>query len=260
MVVSELMQMTNRLLTEFPWLGEAKYFERVDSTQSRVLQWLSKEADKAVFVVAESQTKGTGRNGRPWISPPGGIWFTLALPLKSLTAAQVAPFSVVAALELTNALKEVNNLACELKWPNDILYSNKKLAGILLTTTTKFKKTWLLIGVGINVNNDLPPELSKEAISVKTIRKQTQGRSRLIEAILVNIWNAWQDFDRTGFGPYQKAVTDRLTGVGKAIKVLVGKKTVQGTMIGIDTQGGLLLKSRTDTQTVHAGEIVGLPS
>jgi BirA family biotin operon repressor/biotin-[acetyl-CoA-carboxylase] ligase len=172
----------------------------------------------------------------------------------------VAPYSVVAALELTNALREVHNLNCQLKWPNDIQYEGKKLAGILLNTTIKFKNPWLLIGVGINVNNDLPSDLTKEATTIKTIRNQSQGRSRLVEALLGRFWTAWQDFDRTGFGPYQKAVEDRLTGVGKAVKIAIGNKTVQGTMLGVDPQGGLLLKSKANTQTVHAGEIVGQPA
>jgi hypothetical protein len=77
MVASELLQMTGRLSTEFPWLTVAKYFERVDSTQSRVLQFLPKTPEGAVFIIAESQTKGVGRNGRPWVSPVGGVWFTL---------------------------------------------------------------------------------------------------------------------------------------------------------------------------------------
>jgi BirA family biotin operon repressor/biotin-[acetyl-CoA-carboxylase] ligase len=114
-----------------------------------------------------------------------------------------------------------------------------------------------LTGVGINVNNDLPPELAKEAASIKSIRGQSQGRSRLVEAVLANLWAAWEDFHRTGFGPYQKAFEERLVGVGQATKIMAGKKTFEGTMVGIDPQGGLLLKSGTQTQTVHAGEIVG---
>jgi BirA family biotin operon repressor/biotin-[acetyl-CoA-carboxylase] ligase len=126
-----------------------------------------------------------------------------------------------------------------------------------LSTITKFKRNWLLIGVGINVNNDVPAGLEKTATSIKQVRGQTQGRSRLIEAILHNIWTAWQDFDKTGFGPYQQAVGERLTGVGKLAKVAMGKKSTQGTLMGIDPQGGLLLKSKSSTETVHAGEIVG---
>jgi BirA family biotin operon repressor/biotin-[acetyl-CoA-carboxylase] ligase len=171
MATSELLQMTGRLSAEFPWLTVAKYFEKVDSTQSRVVQFLPKE-DTAAFVIAESQTKGVGRNGRAWVSAVGGTWFTLALPMKTLTLQQVAPFSMVAALSLVNALREVHNLDCDLKWPNDIQYEGKKLAGILLNTTVKSKKPWLLIGVGINVNNDLPSELSREA----TTRACRRGR------------------------------------------------------------------------------------
>lgn len=260
MTISELFQVTSRLTTELPWLTVAKYFDRVDSTQNRIMQWLPKSGDGAVLVIAEVQTKGEGRLGRHWVSPPGGIWMTLALPLKSLPLAQVAPFSMVAALQVVQSLKEVNNLACHVKWPNDVLYQGKKVAGILLTTAAKFKKGWMLVGVGVNVNNDLPPELSQSAASIKSIRNQSQGRSRLIESILSSFWTAWQDFDRTGFGPYQKALESCLTGIGKQVQVQMGKKTVGGVMDGVDPNGNLLLKSAVGTTTIQTGEIVGQPA
>src|ERR1044071_6907820 len=144
MVYSELAQAVGRFTTEFPWIKIAKYFDKVDSTQNRVVQFIPKETDGAIVVMAESQSKGVGRLGRPWVSPAGGVWFTLAFPIKDLTLEQVAPFSMVAALSVAQALKEVNNLQCEIKWPNDVRFEGKKVAGILLTTTTKFKNTWLL--------------------------------------------------------------------------------------------------------------------
>jgi len=220
------LPVTGRLSLELPWLTVAKYFYKVDSTQSRITQWLPKTGEGAVVVIAETQTKGIGRQGRPWISPAGGVWFSLALPLKKMSVAQVAPFSMVAALEVTNSLKEINNLDCGIKWPNDILCEGKKIAGILLTTTAKFRKDWLLIGVGINVNNDLPAELQKIATSIKAVRKQTQGRSRLIESVLLSLWTAWEEFDRTGFGPYQKAVQERLLGIGKTVSNSAGEKSL----------------------------------
>jgi BirA family transcriptional regulator, biotin operon repressor / biotin---[acetyl-CoA-carboxylase] ligase len=257
MVYSELLQMTGRITTELPWIAVAKYFDKVDSTQKRIEQFLPKEGEGAVLVLAETQSKAVGRQGREWHSPAGGVWFTLALPLKNLTLAQVAPFSMVTALTLADSLREVNNLDCELKWPNDIFYKGKKVAGILLSTTTKYKRAWLLIGIGINVNNELPAELKTIATSIKAIRGQSQGRSRLIESVLAALWTAWQEFDRTGFGPYQKAFENKLKGIGEIAKILMGNKTIQGTLLGIDPQGGLLLKSGPGTKTVHAGEIVG---
>lgn len=260
MGISELYQMTNRLSTELPWITVAKYFDKVDSTQNRITQFLPKDGLGAVIVIAESQTKGVGRDGRPWVSAPGGIWMTLALPINDLPLASVAPFSIVSALQVVNSLKEVNNLECELKWPNDVLYQGKKLAGILLTTTTKFKKGWMLVGIGINVNNPMTGELSKLATSIGEIRKQSQGRSRLIEAVLTSLHTAWSEWSRTGFGPYQKAVQDRLVGIGKSIQLKAGSKTIQGTMKSVDPQGNLLLESDAGIKTVQAGEIVGQPA
>lgn len=257
MAYSELLQVTTRLLAEFSWLSVAKYFDKVDSTQKRIEQFLPKDPQGAILILAEVQTKATGRQGRPWSSPEGGVWFTLGFPLKNLSLSQVAPFSMVTALRISESLKEVNNLECDLKWPNDILYKGKKLGGILLGTTAKFKHNWLLIGVGINVNNELTGELAETATTIRQVRGQTQGRTRLIESILGSLWTAWEDFERTGFGPYQKSFETRLHGMGLETKIKAGTKTTEGTVIGIDPQGGLLLKSGANTKTVHAGEIVG---
>ena len=261
MVVSELYQVTLRLPTELPWLTVAKYFDRIESTQARAVQFLPKEGEGAVMVIAEIQTKGVGREGRPWSAPSGGLWFTLALPLKNLTLAQAAPFSIVAALQVTEALQTVNSLKCDIKWPNDVLHEGKKVAGILLTTITRSKKSWMLVGVGINVNNEIPAELATVATSIAKIRKQSQGRSRLLEAVLSSLHTAWEEFDKTGFGPYLKGVESRLMGVGKPVQIKVGTKNVSGTMTSVDAQGGLVLETAGGTtKTVSAGEIVGVPA
>jgi len=257
MGISELHQVTNRLQVDLPWITVAKFFDKVDSTQSRVTQFLPKEAEGAVLILAETQTRGVGREERPWYSPSGGLWFTLALPLKTLTLAQVAPFSMVTALQVAEALKEVNALDCEVKWPNDIMVNGKKVAGILLATVTKFRKPWVLIGIGINVNNEIPAEIKSVATSIALIRKQSQGRSRLLEAVLARLNAAWVDFGRTGFGPYQKAIEGRLQNVGKKVQIKVGSKTLEGKLKSIDAQGNLILDSAAGPKTVQAGEIVG---
>ena len=260
MVPSELYQVIARLPQELPWLTVAKYFDRIESTQTRTLQFLPKTGEGAVLVLAEVQTKGVGRDGRVWSSGAGGLWFTLALPLKNLTLAQAAPFSTVAALQVAESLRAVNNLQCDIKWPNDILYDGKKVSGILLTTVNKNKNAWMLVGVGVNVNNQLPQDLAAVATSIALIRKQSQGRSRLLEAVLSALYSAWEEFDKTGFGPYLKAVEERLVGVGKTVQIKVGSKMVEGTMNAVVPQGNLLLESPAGTKTVQAGEIVGLPA
>ena len=260
MAISELFHASKRFEADFEWLSVSKYFDRIDSTQKRVIQYLTKKGEETALVIAESQSKAVGRQGRPWFSPPGGVWMTLALPLKNRDIAQASSFSIVCSHVVVSALKEVNNLDCQMKWPNDVICNGKKLGGILCGSVKKFKHSWFLVGIGINVNNDLPAEISKEATSIKKVRNQTQGRSRLIEAILFGLWSAWSEYDRTGFGPYLKKVEGQLTGIGKSASVLVGKQKVEGTVLGIDPKGGLLIKSGSGTKTIHAGEIVGQPS
>src|SRR5688572_6125915 len=121
MGVSELYQVTKRLQTDLPWITVAKFFDKVDSTQSRVAQFLPKEGEGAIVILAETQTHGIGRQERVWYSPAGGLWFTLAVPIKNLDLEKVSAFSMVTALQVAEALKEVNALDCEVKWPNDIM-------------------------------------------------------------------------------------------------------------------------------------------
>lgn len=260
MVVSELFQATKRLQTDLTWLTEAKFFEKTDSTQKRIAQFLPKTGEGAVLVLAEEQTKGVGRENRPWSSPVGGIWFTLALPMTGKDLGRMVSFSVLSAYLIVNSLKEIYNLKAEVKWPNDVMHEGKKLAGTLCTTTKKFKKDWFLIGVGINVNNALPGDLAATATTLKEIRGQAQGRTRLIESVLDAFWNAWSEYDRTGFGPFHASVEAVLSGKGKAIEIKAGETVYFGEVVGIDPEGALVIKSPNGTQSIRAGEIVGQPA
>src|SRR5204862_6992404 len=105
MAYSELAQAATRLTQEFPWLKMAKYIDKVDSTQNRVLQFLTKEADGPILILAESQSKAFGRENRSWASPAGGIWMTLALPLGERELSKTASFSLVTALSIAEALR-----------------------------------------------------------------------------------------------------------------------------------------------------------
>lgn len=260
MVVSELFQATKRLKDNLEWLQEAKFFDKVDSTQKRINQFLPKNPEGAVLVIAETQSKGVGRQDRPWYSPPGGIWFTLALPMKDKPLKKVIAFSVLAGLIVAESLKEVNNLEAQIKWPNDVIYEGKKLGGTLSTTTKKFRKEWFLVGVGINVNNDLSDDLKGIATTIKNVRGQAQGRSRLIESVVDGLWAAWNEFDRTGFGPYQNRYMAKLSGIGKTATIVAGDTKIEGEMTGIDPNGAILIKSNDQTKSVQAGEVVGLPA
>lgn len=131
------------------------YRQVADSTQAIAVAIADKfpQADGTV-VIAEEQKSGRGRMRRRWFSPPGGLWFSVLLrpkvPTKEIT---MLPF--VAATAVRDAIVETTNLHLDLKWPNDIMVSGKKVAGILLDISAEAEVVnYAVIGIGVNANTD----------------------------------------------------------------------------------------------------------
>ena len=152
------------------------HIDKTSSTQDAVVEYLKDDYYPSLLLVAKIQTKGRGRKDDDWVSPEGGFWATLGLltPLH-FNNAQLALFHYFAAILLTRVIKEEYNTIVQIKWPNDLLYKNKKLAGILIDYITSSQKNYLLIGMGINLNNssaEMPINLKSITISIKDIIKK----------------------------------------------------------------------------------------
>ena len=119
---------------------QAYYYETVDSTQNEALKIANESNKEGIIIIAEKQTGGKGRSGRKWISPKGGIWFSIILHPK---------FDI--SLALSNAIEKTCKIKTELKWPNDLTIKGKKLAGMLVDASLESNKIEnLVLGVGIN--------------------------------------------------------------------------------------------------------------
>ena len=152
------------------------HIDKTSSTQDAVVDYLQDDYYPSLLLVAKIQTKGRGRKDDDWTSPEGGFWATLGI-LTSLrfNNAQLALFHYFTATLLTRVIKEEYNTTVQIKWPNDLLYKNKKLAGILIDYITSSQKNYLLIGMGVNLNNsseEMPNNLKTITISIKDIIKK----------------------------------------------------------------------------------------
>ncbi|MHA2051494.1 MAG: biotin--[acetyl-CoA-carboxylase] ligase [Promethearchaeota archaeon] len=149
------------------------YIHSTSSTQDSILDYLKNDYYSSLLLVAKTQTGGRGRNEDDWYSPEGGFWATLGISSTlSLNTAQWALFHYFTASLLTRIIKEEYNIQVQIKWPNDILYDTKKLAGILIDYVTGSQKNYILIGMGVNLNNssvDAPESLKSIVISIKDI-------------------------------------------------------------------------------------------
>ncbi len=149
------------------------HIDKTKSTQDAVIEYLQNDYFSSLLLVAKIQTSGRGRKDDDWFSPEGGFWATLGISTSLLLSeAQLALFHYFTATLLTGVISEEYDLSVQIKWPNDLIYENKKLAGILIDYITGTQKKYILIGMGVNLNNshnEMPENIRPIAISIKDI-------------------------------------------------------------------------------------------
>jgi len=155
-------------------------YETLDSTMLQAKELAEKNFPEGTVVIAEEQTHGKGRNGRVWISPKGGLWLSIVLRPK-IDISYMFIFSYIVSLSVAETLQRIG-VNPKIKWPNDILIENKKVAGILIDSkSTDTEIEYIITGIGINVNNEIP-ELPENAIEGTSIREYL-GRKVDIERV-----------------------------------------------------------------------------
>ncbi len=146
---------------------QAYYFDSVDSTQNEAMKMVNESKKEGIIIIAEKQTGGRGRSGRKWISPKGGIWFSIILHPK-FDISNTTLFPIASSLALSIAIQKTCKVSTELKWPNDLTIKGKKLAGMLIDASFESNKIEnLVLGVGINFNvnvKEIENELKKHPI------------------------------------------------------------------------------------------------
>src|SRR5690349_7186570 len=166
---------------------DIRVFEETSSTNDVVEKLARDGVKEGVVVFAEAQSKGRGRLGRRWLSPPRqGLWFSVLLR-PSLHPQAATQLTVASATALCRAIREQTPLRPEIKWPNDILIGGRKVAGVLTEMGAELDHIkHLTLGIGIDVNlgaNDFPPELRKIATSLRVESGQPVHRIDLAAAI-----------------------------------------------------------------------------
>ena len=235
-------------------------YDVLDSTNSEAKRLAGGGASHGAVIWARRQTAGRGRLGREWVSADGNLFVSVLLS-PSQPLAQCTQLSFVAALAVADTIEgivpEPTQVRC--KWPNDVLVSGKKIAGILLESfTTKqivSEQQWVAVGVGINV--DSAPEhvlfpatclrnAGVELISAKIVL------SRFVHHFIAR-YDQWVD---AGFAPLRKAWQAKAYQINQPIEVIVGEDRLSGTFAGIDDEGQLLLHDKKkQTQAILAGDV-----
>lgn len=170
--------------------------ECVDSTQNLAKEFALAGEPEGTMVLACCQSAGRGRYERSFDSGEGGVYFTLILrPQKP--AACNASLSVRVGQAVAKTLTEMFGLKTKIKEPNDVLvwdnnaHKWKKICGILIETAAGERDHWVLVGVGVNVNNRLPATLKDSAVSVKQLVGEEVLKEIFLEELLENFWREY---------------------------------------------------------------------
>ena len=179
------------------------YLKKVDSTNNFASNLIinKEESQKSLngtVVLAETQEKGKGRLERVWVSPEGGLWFTIILKTR-LEEKNLPEVTLIAAYSIAAVLDTEYKIKAIIKWPNDIYYEKLKLGGILTEVEKINSNIYLIIGIGINANldtEDLAP-FGKKSVSIKTILGKDIEREYFLSKILLNFERDYKYYSQT---------------------------------------------------------------
>lgn len=232
----------------------------VDSTNAEAARRAQGQA-QPLWILAEEQTGGRGRRGRPWASPRGNFHATLLLHPQE-PAEMVALRSFAAALALREACVALTGLggAFTLKWPNDVLLNGGKLAGILLESVGKGARIdHLAIGIGVNLIAAPGPEavepgaLRPVSLLGETGLRVTPGA--FLDA-LAPAYARWEDcFATQGFAPLRAEWLAHAAQLGAPIRARTGSATREGIFETVDATGALVLRTPAGPLAIPAAEV-----
>jgi len=233
------------------------YFDYLDSTMNLAMQLGIEGASHGTLILAESQTQGRGRLGRSWFSPKyKGIYFSLILRPKILPAASPI-LTLLSAVSICEAVKEIAHLETQIKWPNDVMLHHKKLAGILTEMNAEVDKVnFVVIGIGLNVNND-KKSLIAQGTSLKEQKGQQINRVLLLQELLRRIEKNYQLLEAKGNQTIIEKWRNFSLTLGKHVKVYCQHQHLEGQAVDIDKDGGLLVRKDSGIiQKVMSGDVM----
>ena len=248
------------LTTKF--LGQTiHYFHSIDSTNSKAYQLALAGAGEGEVVIAESQSKGRGRLGRRWLSAPF-LNLCLSVVLRpQIPPSQASLVTLMAAVATADAIQIYSGLLPQIKWPNDILLRDRKVAGLLNEIHSETDRVhFVILGIGINLNMEgktFPQEIRALATSLKQEMRQTVSRKVFLKSLLEELERWYGIFSKKGGGAILEAWRKRSGIRGKRVKVNSFGETLNGTAIDVDSDGALILKMGDGSQKrVVAGDVV----
>ena len=229
--------------------------ESIDSTNN----YLNNHNKSAIphICIAEHQTRGRGRFSREWYSPFGkNIYFSMQYSIKQ-DISQLGGLSLAVGTIVCKAIEKACKLPNRLmlKWPNDITYNGKKLAGVLIEIRAEVNGNCsVIIGIGINVNMPITNKVTfnQEWASIMQITGSPQDRNNICAILIDKLTLGIEQYLITGFKSYMPEWKKRDSLFGKMTQIQDGNEIFKGIATGVDLQGHLLINLETNIKKAFA--------
>lgn len=228
------------------------HFESIDSTN----EYLKREylcLEDQTVVVADHQTKGKGRRGRSWMDDSKSLVFSLLLK-KDIDPERIDLLPLLSGIAISQMLDDLD-MPSLIKWPNDVLIQEKKCSGILLEAVTEESIKAVIIGIGINLNDqEFPSDIREKAISLAMASKREYDSKRIL-TLFFNRFDALYSMYQNKDDSYLDILRKRSYLTGKKVRLDYYGENIEATVIDILANGHLLLNDGKKDIEVNAGEV-----
>lgn len=231
-------------------------FDTVTSTNDVALKLAKLGSPEGTIVTAHSQSAGRGRRGRAWFDEPGQSALMSAILRPGIPPERFHEISFLASLAVADCLRSEFSLQAQLKWPNDVLVNDRKICGVLVETESASEGAAVIVGVGINVNqNRFPDEISDTATSIALETNTQQDVEDVVKKVVSVLLAHYERYRTAGF----KEILDRwrsyMYGVRKRATVITNQNSLCGEVEGVDETGALVLRDDLgNIQTISSAD------
>ena len=239
--------------------NQIQILDTINSTNLYLMEMLSKGIKNGHICFAEQQKSGRGRRGRTWISPFGRNIYLSIHWCYLLPPARLSGASLAAGVAVIQALEKMGVRDLGLKWPNDVMWGNRKLAGLLLEVSGEQSgPSHLILGLGLNTNitEKEASVIDQPCIDLSSIPGGGDiSRNKLAAILLESLLDMLKRFEAEGLSAVRKVWRQYDIYSGKPVTLILGEKRIHGIYQGIDDTGAVLINQNGKTVSFYGGEI-----
>ncbi|WP_447598026.1 biotin--[acetyl-CoA-carboxylase] ligase [Nitrospira sp. Nam80] len=242
-----------------------RYHTSVDSTNNVAIALAQSGVCHGTVVLADAQSAGRGRRGRHWHSPPGQhLYCSVILRGFPEQTAYLTLVPLASALAVADAIFDAAAIPCRLKWPNDVLIGENKVAGILCESVSRQPTTIVVVGIGINVNGrpeDFPEDLRKTATTLSGEQGSPINRTGLVSALMNRLEERISLISPQTVSGLLDTYRTRCSTIGQVVRAMLGQDDeIQGIAEAVGMDGSLHIRRGSPAAPGRPDEIVAVHS